>query len=50
MSENTESQPVASGNGQDAAQHVALQRIYIKDCSFESPRAPAVFSAPLNPE
>lgn len=50
MSENTEAQPAASGNGQDAAQHVVLQRIYMKDCSFESPRAPAVFSAPLNPE
>lgn len=29
---------------------VVLSRIYIKDCSFESPRAPAVFSAPVNPE
>lgn len=29
---------------------LAVQRIYIKDCSFESPRAPAVFSSPIEPD
>jgi len=29
---------------------VLLTRIYVKDCSFESPRAPAVFFAPMDPE
>ena len=33
-----------------APKQVLLSRIYIKDCSFESPRAPAVFSAPLTPD
>ena len=33
-----------------AAKQVMLGRIYIKDCSFESPRAPAVFSGPLTPD
>jgi len=27
----------------------ALQKIYLKDCSFESPNAPAIFSEPWNP-
>jgi len=30
--------------------HVLLSRIYVKDCSFESPRAPEVFTGGLNPE
>jgi preprotein translocase subunit SecB len=29
---------------------VLLKRIYVKDCSFESPRSPEVFDGPLNPE
>ena len=33
-----------------AGKQVLLTRIYIKDCSFESPRAPAVFMAPMDPE
>ena len=32
------------------AKQVLLKRIYVKDCSFESPRTPEVFAAPLNPE
>src|ERR1700742_3840598 len=31
-------------------QHVLLTRIYVKDCSFESPRTPEVFDAPMSPE
>ena len=29
---------------------VLLNRIYVKDCSFESPRAPEVFSAAVSPD
>ncbi|MGE5625472.1 MAG: protein-export chaperone SecB [Bacillota bacterium] len=29
---------------------VMLSRIYVKDCSFESPRAPDVFTSGLSPE
>lgn len=50
MAENSESQPITPGNGQDAGKQVILQRIYVKDCSFESPHAPAVFNSQLNPE
>ena len=50
MADNPESPTPLPGNGQDAARQVLLQRIYMKDCSFESPHAPAVFSEPLNPE
>jgi preprotein translocase subunit SecB len=32
------------------AKQVLLKRIYVKDCSFESPRAPEVFDGPLNPD
>jgi preprotein translocase subunit SecB len=34
----------------EMTKHVLLNRIYVKDCSFESPRAPEVFSAPMSPE
>ncbi len=42
--------PVAPNNGEDTGKQVVLQRIYIRDCSFESPRAPAVFATPVSPE
>ncbi|HEY4128456.1 MAG TPA: protein-export chaperone SecB [Gammaproteobacteria bacterium] len=32
------------------SKQVMLKRIYVKDCSFESPRSPEVFDAPVNPE
>jgi preprotein translocase subunit SecB len=32
------------------SKQVLLKRIYVKDCSFESPRTPDVFDGPLNPE
>ncbi|MGH8377642.1 MAG: protein-export chaperone SecB [Gammaproteobacteria bacterium] len=50
MAENPESQSATSGNGQDTGKQVTLQRIYMKDCSFESPHAPAVFATQLNPD
>src|SRR5580765_8189785 len=32
------------------SRQVLLSRIYVKDCSFESPRSPEVFMSPMNPE
>lgn len=37
-------------NEQQAQGQFALQRIYVKDLSFEAPNAPKVFLAPWNPE
>lgn len=34
----------------DPNKQVLLTRIYVKDCSFESPRTPGVFGAPVTPE
>jgi|SRR5690242_15007416 len=34
----------------ETQKQVLLNRIYVKDCSFESPRTPDVFSTPMNPE
>lgn len=42
MAENDEN-PVAG-------KQVMLNRIYVKDCSFESPRAPEAFLGPMNPD
>lgn len=50
MAENAQSKPNAPGNGQAVDKEVMLQRIYIRDCSFESPHAPAVFASQINPE
>lgn len=36
--------------GTDPNKQVLLTRIYIKDCSFESPRTPGVFSSAFTPE
>ena len=40
------------GAGQQAQQgpQFALQRIYLKDCSFESPRSPSVFQSQWQPK
>ncbi|MGH8278731.1 MAG: protein-export chaperone SecB [Gammaproteobacteria bacterium] len=48
--DNVQAQTPVPGNGQDAGKQVVLQRIYMKDCSFESPHAPAIFSSQVNPE
>src|SRR5579859_2721703 len=29
---------------------VLLSRIYVKDCSFESPRSPDIFNTPMSPD
>ena len=42
MAENDENPSVSK--------QVMLNRIYVKDCSFESPRSPEVFLGPMNPE
>lgn len=34
----------------ETQKQVLLSRIYVKDCSFESPRTPEIFSAPMNPD
>jgi preprotein translocase subunit SecB len=41
-----------SAAGSDPAQgpQFALQRIFLKDCSFESPRSPLVFQSQWNPK
>lgn len=33
---------------QDNAPHFAIEKIYVKDISFESPQAPQVFTKPFN--
>jgi preprotein translocase subunit SecB len=42
--------PTTPDNQEANGKQVVLQRIYIRDCSFESPRAPAVFATQVNPE
>ena len=42
--------PVTPAAEAGAGKQVMLSRIYVKDCSFESPRAPEVFFAPMDPE
>ena len=34
----------------ETQKQVLLSRIYVKDCSFESPRTPDIFSAPMSPD
>ncbi|MFV1872650.1 MAG: protein-export chaperone SecB [Oleiphilus sp.] len=46
MSENEQPNEAA----QPAQANFALQRIYVKDISFESPNSPAVFQKPWKPE
>lgn len=48
MAENTA--PAAENAAPEADKQIMLQRIYVKDCSFESPRSPAIFAAPVTPE
>ena len=37
-------------NAQENGQQFAIQKIYIKDVSFESPNSPAIFTEQFNPE
>ena len=34
----------------NSSKQVLLNRIYVKDCSFESPRVPEVFNQQINPD
>ena len=52
MADNQEGNPAAAADGaanQPATPQFALQRIYLKDSSFESPRSPAVFQSQWQP-
>lgn len=49
MADNTK--PAAADSAaQNADKQIMLQRLYVKDCSFESPRSPAVFASSTTPE
>jgi preprotein translocase subunit SecB len=49
MADNTT--PAAAANtAQSADKQIMLQRMYVKDCSFESPRSPAIFGTSFTPE
>lgn len=53
MAENEGSNPeaaAASATDQPEGPHFALQRIYLKDSSFESPRSPATFQGQWQPK
>jgi preprotein translocase subunit SecB len=49
MADNT-TPAAAATSEQNGDKQIMLQRIYVKDCSFESPRSPAVFATPMTPE
>ncbi|MFP4136901.1 MAG: protein-export chaperone SecB [Halomonas sp.] len=49
--ENNQSAGAQAGGQQDKPQlQFALQRIYVKDISFEAPNSPAVFQQPFKPK
>jgi len=52
MAENDENNQAAAAAGQEqpTGPQFALQRIYLKDSSFESPRSPAVFQGQWTPK
>jgi preprotein translocase subunit SecB len=41
----TENQTGAAAGGQNDTKQLVLQKIYLKDCSFESPNSPEMFAA-----
>ncbi|CAE7874945.1 MAG: protein-export chaperone SecB [Gammaproteobacteria bacterium] len=50
MAEENNPQPAATGEGeQPQGPQFGVQRIYLKDCSFESPRSPQVFQGQWQP-
>ena len=49
MSENTPINPVSNGAGETNAQ-LSLQKVYIKDASFEVPGAPQIFQEQGQPQ
>lgn len=40
---------MAENTAQNSDKQILLQRIYVKDCSFESPRSPDVFALSISP-
>lgn len=50
MTEENNQAVAGSGKGEQAAPKFAVQRIYLKDVSFETPMGPAVFQKQVNPE
>ncbi len=49
--DNTSQESAVTGGAQQPeGPQFALQRIYLKDCSFESPRSPQVFQTQWNPK
>ncbi len=50
MAENDQNTPEAAAAPQATGPQFALQRIYLKDSSFESPRSPGVFQAQWSPK
>jgi preprotein translocase subunit SecB len=49
MADNT-TPAAAATTEQSADKQIMLQRMYVKDCSFESPRSPAIFATSTAPE
>ncbi len=50
MTEENNQAAAGSGKVEQAAPKFAVQRIYLKDISFETPMGPAVFQKQVNPE
>ncbi|MEH6387184.1 MULTISPECIES: protein-export chaperone SecB [Pseudomonas] len=51
MADDNQNNQTANGAGQDQpAVQFSLQRIYVKDLSFESPKSPAVFQTQWSPK
>lgn len=50
MSEDNSAAPGTEASGTAGQPQVMLERIYLKDASFESPRSPAVFGESWKPE
>lgn len=44
-----QAKPAAGANAQGASGQLAIQKIYVKDLSFEAPNTPGVFTEQLNP-
>lgn len=50
MSDDKEEQNAAAASGEQAGQQFALQKIYLKDISFETPNSPEIFTEEWKPD
>lgn len=50
MADDNQNKPAANGADDQPAVQFSLQRIYVKDLSFESPKSPAVFQTQWSPK